>query len=257
MGLKLEPKKLSRFENLKESISNNKKYFEKLGSDFDIDYYTFGTTLTKTTLEEFLAKTEANQPNTRIGEAIESLRKVNPSAEYKEVLLFSDGNDNGKISGLFNNIKTDLDREIFEKYIKSLNVKIHPAACEAEDENFADLAIEKITADKFGFIRTPFEIEVSIYASGIEANNIPITLKSGDNIIKTENLILRKDEKNYKVNIKFYPQKIGKVIYTVSLPTYSNELIQANNEKSFFVNIIRDKTRVLFVVVTLRGTSGS
>jgi uncharacterized membrane protein len=250
MSLKLDSKELSRYESLKKFISEDKGYFKKLEDDFDIDYYTFGGALKKTTLSGFLEKSDAGQPRTNIGEAIESLKTISPNAEYKDLLLFTDGSDNGKISDMFYNMKTDLDRELFEKYVKSLGVNIHPAACEGEDEDFADLAVEKIVADKFGFIRTPFEIELHIYANGLGTMNIPVTLKEGDNIIKTKNLMLKKGKKNYTVNIKFYPQKIGRKVYKILLPTYARELINVNNEKSFFVNIIRDKTRVLFVVGT-------
>jgi uncharacterized membrane protein len=249
MSLKKEGSdKLSRSESLKRFIVKNDDYFDDLNNDFDVDFYTFGSTVKKTSLEEISTREDPSQPETNIGEAIEGLKNINPNVEYKDVMLFTDGNDNGKIASLAGNMKTELDRSLFEKYVKSLNVNIHPVSCEGDDEGFSDLAIKKIVSDKFGFIRTPFEIEVNIYASGIETKNIPITLKEGDSIIKTKNLMLKKGKSEYKTKIKFYPQKIGRKVYTVSLPTYSDELIQVNNEMSFFVHIIRDKTRVLYVV---------
>ncbi|MFC1855942.1 glutamine amidotransferase [Thermodesulfobacteriota bacterium] len=250
MGLKLESGGNSRFENLKSFLKKNDDFFEKLSDDFDIDYYSFGSSLKPTTLPEFLAKGAPEESKTYIGEAIEGLKTINPKAEYKEVLVLTDGCDNGKIKSLTENMSSDLDKSLFKKYVKSLNVKIHPIAITNEKEKFSDIAINKVMADQFGFIRTPFEIEVLLYASGLGKKSIPITLKNGDNIVKALNIKIEEGKKEYKVKMKFYPQKIGRFVYTVSVPTYSDELIQENNEKSFFVNVIRDKTRVLMVVGT-------
>ncbi len=249
MSLEKDAKKLSRFETVKKYIEDNDSYFNKLEEDFNVDYYAFGKELKSTSLSEFVEGVNADQSNTKIGEAIESLKKENPKAEYTDVMLFSDGNDNGKISGFASNLNTALDKELFKKYVKSLDIKIHPVITEGEEEDFPDIGIKRVVADKFGFIRTPFEIEVHIRINGMKGmSSVPVALKEGDNIISTETLVLESGKKDYTVNMKFYPQQIGKKVYTALIPNYSKELIETNNRKSFYANIIRDKTRVLFVV---------
>ena len=59
---------------------------------------------------------------------------------------------------------------------------------------------------------------------------------------------MTEDKTRYRVSFEFVPKRIGKEIYSVSVPEFSDEVLLENNINHFLLNVIRDKVRVLQVV---------
>ena len=57
-----------------------------------------------------------------------------------------------------------------------------------------------------------------------------------------------------KVVLPFTPARLGRAVYTVSLPLEEGDAVPENNERAFLVRVTRDKLRVLCCVARRPGT---
>ncbi|MBC7793193.1 MAG: hypothetical protein H7Z43_05770, partial [Clostridia bacterium] len=74
----------------------------------------------------------------------------------------------------------------------------------------------------------------------------PVTLRREGEILSTQEIALA-GGKAQGVLFKTKPDKIGEFVYTVSVPIAAGEAVPSNNERSFALQVIRDKIRVLHV----------
>lgn len=156
------------------------------------------------------------------------------------MVLFSDGADNAGIEGEPGKLtKPALER------LQALGVPVNTVNV-ASGGVFTDIAIVDVVADEFAFVHNTISIEAQVELTGIPGTTVPLTLKREGDILATQEVILQAG-KPQSVTFKTKPDKIGEFVYSVSVPVVAGESVIANNERSFVLQVIRDKIRVLQV----------
>ncbi len=154
------------------------------------------------------------------------------------MIVASDGADNAALA-------EGMNAAAQEQLVK-LNAPIFALAVGAGAQK--DLAIERVRVDDFAFVRAPVKLGVRISARGFGAQTVPLTLKREGQIVAEQLVHLDGTSPVVEAELSFVPDRTGKFAFTVSVPVYEGEAVAQNNSKSFVLNVIRDRVRVLQVV---------
>ncbi len=225
----------ARIARVKEFLQKNQGYFDRLEKDFDLDFFSFSLGLQPTS-RELIKELKAVGQGTDLGKALKGLKIKYEDKPLSGALLFSDGADQGDLKVLKDEGKSTVD----------LPAPVYAFGV-GETEGFKDIALQKVLYDDFGFIKTPLEVEVKLSSIGYPSKSIPITLKREGRVILSQSLEIKEGQRDYSLKFQFVPEELGKLIYHISVPVYSEEAITTNNEKTFIIKVIRDKIRVLHV----------
>lgn len=225
-----------RIDLVKKALKSNSSYLEKLGKDFNVDYYFVSDDIEKVAAGAVENSYHPHQPFTDLNRVFDELGGRYSGPSLQGVLLFSDGADLTQQSG-------EISRNLVER-LKALGSPVHTLQA-GNNKGFKDLAIEAVSASDFGFVQQPLSISLTVFSSSLGNRNIPLVLKEGDHILVSKIIEVREDTKRYEVELEFTPQSAGKRIYSLSLPRFSGEFILSNNEKEFEINVVRDRIRVL------------
>lgn len=153
------------------------------------------------------------------------------------VVLISDGADHGALaSGLDAPARAALE---------ALGVPVSTVS--VGEEGLADLAIESLKVDDFAFVRSSVQLEVELRAKGFKGERVPLVLRREGQVIATKVVTLEKDDQRLSVQFSFTPDHTGRFVYSVATPVLADEAVADNNERSFTLKVIRDRTRVLLV----------
>ncbi len=163
-------------------------------------------------------------------------------------IVISDGVDNGRLGqGLS---ATGLDTESLD-FLKSMDAPVHTAW--VGHPGLHDVAVARVLADDFAFVRTAVQIEAVVRVIGAEGaqdwvgRTLPITLKRDGAAIRTADITVEAGKTDYRVAFNFTPERVGKYLYEISTPVLEGEAIRENNARAFLLKVIRDKIRVLQV----------
>ncbi len=160
-----------------------------------------------------------------------------PGRKLAGVLLLSDGADNVALaSGLTTATRAEL---------KALGVPINTVAAGREPPR--DLAVERVAAEEFAFVRSNVTIEATLRAHGLEAGPITVVLRREGSVVAQAIVKLEPGRDRYQVPLTFRPDTTGTFVFTVAAPVLPGEAVTANNQRSFVLRVIRDRVRVLLV----------
>jgi uncharacterized membrane protein len=199
-------------------------------SKAQFDLYAFGADARSVKLAELDAAGLAREDDTRIQRAVE--RAVGDlGEELSAVVVISDG--------------ADLAPGWSPQQLKGLGVRVHTIAVGSEHEP-ADDAILAIKADPVGFLRQAAEVEVSVRSTRKEREPLVVSLREQGQLVSEAKAELD-DSGQGKVVLPFTPGRLGRAVYTVSLPLAEGDAVPENNERAFLVRVTRDKLRVLLL----------
>ncbi len=223
----------SRIQGVRDFFKNHKDFFGELEENFLISYYVFDKSIKAVSLN-FINANEPNGTKTDFGEAIKELEKNYNAGELDSVILFSDGADNGAVF-----------KKPSDEFLKNIGFPIN-AVSAASGDIPRDIWIDGVKRSEVAFMRYPLSIDVVIKSKGFKALGLPVTLKEGENIVSTSEFVIDPNGYN-KVEFTLSPISLGRKIYTVSIPVIAGEIIRENNQKSFAIDVVIDKIRVLHV----------
>lgn len=220
-----------------------------------LDFYTFGDKLEPTTLAAIEAAPPARGDATRLREALSSLRGRYDGRDLAGVVVVGDGVDNGRFAagaahGTAAGAPGDdaLDAESVD-FLKSLDAPIHAAW--VGRPGLTDVAIARVMADDFAFVRTAVTVEAVVRVvgrgAGWNGKTLPVVLRRDGVPIKLAQVTVEPGRTDYKVSFSFTPERVGKYLYEISTPVLPGEAIPENNARLFLLKVIRDKIRVLQV----------
>jgi uncharacterized membrane protein len=236
-SLSIKTNDFPRIDLIKKALASNSLYLENLAKEFNVDYYFASDDVEKVATGAIENLYQSHRPFTNLTRVFDELAGRYPGPSLlKGIFLFSDGADLTQES-------SEISRNLMER-IKALGSPVHTLQA-GSNEGFKDLAIEAVSASDFGFVQQPLSISLTVFSSSMGNRNIPLVLKEGGRILLSKFVEVREDTKRYEVELEFTPQKVGKRIYTLSLPKFAGEFILANNEKEFEINVVRDRIRVL------------
>lgn len=223
----------TRIESARSFLEENRGFFSGLEKNFFIDYYTFDENI-KTSSPDSILKEEPLGSRTNLTGVLKELKEKKEAGELDEVILISDGGDNGE--------RTD---GIGEE-LKDTGLRVNTVGALAEG-GIDDIWIDEIKSSEVSFLRYPYPVEVAVASSLPGSLKIPVSLYEGDKLISIKEVSIEPGSKKGTVNFEISPINLGRKIYTVSIPDVSDDVIPENNQKSFYTDVIINKIRILHV----------
>jgi uncharacterized membrane protein len=172
--------------------------------------------------------------------SLDALAERHPGHERPAVLLLSDGADHGVLAELAERPE-DLARRV---------PKGGPIVAVApEPGGLSDVAIDLVAHDPVGFLRTDVTIRARVRATGVGAQDVPVTLMRGDEIVTVRSVRVG-GEAGDSADLTFHlsPTRVGESLYRLRVPVTAGEAVSSNNEATFSVRVVRDRIRVLQIV---------
>ncbi len=163
------------------------------------------------------------------------------------VIIVSDGAD---LSGLAESARKEnlFAERLRQAGLADTDVPVNTVLVGGE-EPIPDISIAAIDVDDYAFIRNQVQVTVHIRTDGIPAGDVPVTIRTQNNSIAQVHVRIPDEGTNQlEAKLSFSPEAVGEFVYEVMIPPDKIERIRDNNQKSFILNVIRDRIRVLQVV---------
>ncbi len=237
MGLAEKPDGPTRIERTRQLIEKSKSTLTAWEQNHKIDYYTFAETVTATSPAGLLADT-AQGKATLIRKALETIRGRYEGRDLAAILLISDGASTGGFD-------EDSGDGAVRDFLRSLDTRVHTVW--AARPGLKDVAVAKVMADEFAFVRTVVRIDAVIRTTGLPARQVAVTLSTDGQPLRQKLVDFPAGEHDVTVTFEVTPPRVGRYVYEVAVPVAAGEAVTTNNARSFVVRVIRDKIRVLQV----------
>jgi len=227
----------TRIERTRKMLAASADTLGAWEREHKLDYYTFAETVSATTLAA-LAQDRAQGKATLIRKALESIRGRYEGHDLAGIVLISDGAATGGFD-------EDSGDGAVRDFLRSLDTKVHTVW--AAREGLKDVAVAKVMADEFAFVRTVVRIDAVIHTTGLPARKVPVTLSTDGQPLRQKTIDLPAGDKDVTVTFEVTPPRVGRYVYEVSVPVAPGEAVTTNNTRNFVIRVIRDKIRVLQV----------
>ena len=217
-----------RFLNKEKKVKEFLNELEKsnLSKKFNVDIYSFGTSLNK-----FNDSISFSENQTNISEPITSLKKLYNNT-ISPTLLLTDGN-----------------QTLGNDYVLSsltYNQPIYPIVL-GDSIPKEDIRISNIQHNKYTFIGNEYPVEVTINYIGDKNITENVSIYSGKTKLYSKVIKLSKESSTVVVNFLMKATQIGKFKYTIKIPKIINEENKINNKRDFSIEVIDERTNVLIV----------
>ena len=237
MALSEDPSGPSRIERARQLLAASGDTLASWEHTHKIDYYTFAETVNATT-RAGLAGDTAQGKATLIRKALEYIRGHYEGRDLAGIVLISDGASTGGFD-------EDSGDGAVRDFLRSLDTRVHTVW--AARPGLRDVAVAKVMADEFAFVRTVVRVDAVIRTTGLPARQVPVTLSTDGQPLRQKLVDLPAGDHDVTVTFEVTPPRVGRYVYEVSVPVAPNEAVTSNNTRSFVVRVIRDKIRVLQV----------
>ncbi|UJH91547.1 VWA domain-containing protein [Antarcticibacterium sp. 1MA-6-2] len=213
-------------DNAKAFISTLRKNPE-LQEVFDIQTYGFGRDL-KMLNPDSITFSE-NQTN--ISSAIRDLAKLGTKSQAALVVI-TDGNQT--VGEDYQYLKAGENVDLFTVVVGDTTAQ-------------TDLYINSLNVNKYAFLNNNFPVEIFVNYSGKETVNSNIIIRSGNGILFSQALEFDQDKTSHVLNITLPANQLGVKTYQVEISELENERNTVNNSRSFGVEVIDERTKVLIL----------
>jgi len=237
MSLAESPRGPTRIERVRRMLAASKSTLATWERDHKIDYYTFSDTLSSTSLQA-LAADQAQGKSTLIRKALELVRGRYEGRDLAGIVLITDGAATG-------GFEEDIGDGAVRDFLRSLDTRVHTVW--AARKGLRDVAVARVMADEFAFVRTVVRIEALVRTTGLGARRVPVTLSTDGQPLREKYVDLPAGDHDVTVSFEVTPPRVGRYVYEISVPVAPGEAVTTNNTRSFVVRVIRDKIRVLQV----------
>jgi uncharacterized membrane protein len=237
MALSEDPRGPTRIERVRQLLAASGETLARWERDHKIDYYTFSETVSATTLRA-LASNTAQGKATLIRKALEYVRSHYEGNDLAGIVVISDGASTGGFD-------EDSGDGAVRDFLRSLDTRVHTVW--AARPGLRDVAVARVMADEFAFVRTVVRIDAVIRTTGLPARQVPVTLSTDGQPLRQKIVELPAGDHEVTVTFEVTPPRVGRYVYEISVPVAANESVTTNNTRSFVIRVIRDKIRVLQV----------
>ncbi|HEY5923413.1 MAG TPA: glutamine amidotransferase [Kofleriaceae bacterium] len=237
MSLAENPKGPTRIERVRRLLASSQSTLAAWEREHKIDYYTFSETVNTTSLAA-LAADRAQGRSTLIRKALEFVRSRYEGRDLAGIVLISDGAATGSFD-------EDSGDGAVRDFLRSLDTRVHTVW--AARDGLKDVAVARVMADEFAFVRTVVRIEAVIRTTGLGARRVPVTLSTDGQPLREKHVDLPAGNHEVTVSFEVTPPRVGRYVYEIGVPVAAGEAVTTNNTRTFVVRVIRDKIRVLQV----------
>ena len=212
---------------VKTTIQNfNTQLREKYGDRFDFVNYTSGSEVTENGEIAF------NQSTSNLSEGFEVIRSNYYNRNIGGIAYFSDGNFNTGSNPIYSAEKINLT-PIFTVGVGDTVPK-------------KDQYIKDVASNEIAFLKNKFPVEVDLEAVKIGKGNATVSISSNGQTIASQSVNFSNGIYDYKhVSFLLDATKIGHQRYTVSISKAKNEYNYINNSRSFYIEIVDARSKVL------------
>jgi uncharacterized membrane protein len=236
MRFPVEPGGASRAEAVAGLLASSRADLASLGQRVDLEWRAVDAQSTPADGEAAGRGLPSEGSRTDLLGALQAAA-AGPGRKLAGVLLLSDGADNAALAaGLTPAARAEL---------KALGVPVNTVAAGREPPR--DLAVERVAAEEFSFVRSSVTVEATLRAHGLEAGPITVVLRREGAVVAQAVVQLEAGKDRYQVPLTFRPDTTGTFVFTVAAPVLPGEAVTANNQRSFVLRVIRDRVRVLLV----------
>lgn len=235
MELREDPDGPSRTERVRRFLERSAETLDGWQGEHEIDVFEFGESLLPSSRRTVATEKPTGQA-TLMRLALEQVRARYDGASLAGVILLSDGVATG---GFGDEEGATID------FLQSLDTRVHTVW--AGRDGLKDIAVARILADEFAFVRTVVRIETVIRATGYDKRRIPVTLRSDGRDLHQKWVEVGGDTRESKVSFEISPPRVGKYVYEIATPVADDEAVSSNNRRAVVLRVIRDKIRVLQV----------
>ncbi len=238
MELAEQRKGATRAERAAELLGASAPAFTKWRERHILDFYTFSDVLQPASAETLLEPAQPRADATLLREALEQTRARYQEDDLAGIVVISDGIATGRFG-------EGVDDGAARDFLSGLDTRVHTAW--VGRGGLLDLAIARVNADEFAFVRTVVKVEATVRATGLPRRTVPVVLRQGGKVVRQATVEVGGDISEAKVAFEFTPERIGKYVYEFSVPVDPGEAVTGNNARAFVLHVIRDKVRVLQV----------
>lgn len=238
MSFPVEPHGESRNDAVANAIEKLAPQIDALKERYAFEIDAFDPELGATSIEA-LRSSPPRSNRSDLFAAVRALKAGDTGGNRKlaGVILFSDGADNADLSsGLSGRPKQVLEQ---------LGVPVSTVS--VGREGLTDLSIDAVRVDDFAFVRNSISADVEVHGRGFADQAVQVVLKREGQVVTTAIANFTTNDETQTVKFTFTPDQTGRFVYTVSVPVYPDEVVTANNTRSFALKVIRDRVRVLLV----------
>jgi len=236
MGLREQPKGPTRTARVRKLLDASAGTLDAWRERHQLDVYTFSDALASASLDR-VATADPKGDATLLRKALESVRARYEGRDLAGVVLVSDGAGTGDF---------DADRGdgAMRDFLRSLDTRVHTVW--AARPGLRDLAVARVLADEFAFVRTVVRLEAVIRSTGYDARKVTVSLSSDGAVVRQKDVELVPGGETTVV-FEVTPPRVGRYLYEISVPVAKDEAVASNNARAFVIRVIRDKIRVLQV----------
>ncbi len=236
MGLREQPRGPTRTERVRRLLDDSSDALAMWRHSHQLDVYTFSDALASAALDR-VATSPPSGDATLLRKALETVRARYDGRDLAGVVLISDGAGTGDFD-------TDRGDGALRDFLRSLDTRVHTAW--AARPGLRDVAVARVLADEFAFVRTVVRLEAVIRSTGYAPRTITVSLSSDGEVVRQKDVELPAGGETTVV-FEVTPPRVGRYLYEISAPVADDEAVASNNARGFVIRVIRDKIRVLQV----------
>ncbi len=235
MSLPSSQKGEPRIEVVKKLLADSARTFATWKDrNHKVEFFTFASDLEPSSPES-LQGTSASGAQTRFSHLLSGLAEHYRGRGLGGVVILSDGTATDEYAGPGQ----------LKELTDALGAPIHTVWMARDD--ISDVAIARIMADEFAFVRTVVPLEVVISSSGKEPRSIPVTLRVDGQKVQEKTVNLAAGRSEERVRFEYTPSRVGKFVFQVETPVGDDEAVPTNNSDAVLIRVLREKIRVLHV----------
>ncbi len=215
-------------------VLNEKPYrlLDKLRGRGEVQVYNFDEKAEPLKVEEH-DRLEGELAATRVGSILNRVMNRYEKKPVAGVAIFSDGNNNAGLP------VADVRKSVDER-----DIPIYALGVGAEKPP-PDVAVARAVAPRTSFKDDNLNVSVALHRHGHTNKTINLKLLSGDEVL-VEKEVEPGDEAEVVVDLSFAETNAGVRVYRVTAEEFEeDEAFDHNNEKSFAVNILKDRILTL------------
>ena len=213
-----------RAESIKRFISN----YGKSGLLNNSEFFTFGSKLKETGFDS-LKQIKFDEGSTNFSNIFSNIQK--DKRNISSVVIISDG------------VITDGMNPVYTA--EKLNIPVYTIGV-GDTSQRNDIEIKNVLYNEYIYENNPTTISASIVNKGFGNKTVTATLYENNRSIDQKNISLSSDGIQ-NINFMYTPQSSGDKKLTVEVSRISGEFIYANNKKSFFINVRRNKLKIAVI----------
>ncbi|MFB9053712.1 VWA domain-containing protein [Formosa undariae] len=213
---------LKQDDNAKKALKSIRSNSE-LNEKFNIEYYTFGTTLNVTDSLTFSEK------QTDVSSALEALQDIYKD-EVAPTILITDGNQT---------FGTDYE-------FSSYKQPVYPIIL-GDTTTYVDLSIRQLNVNKYAYLKNKFPVETILVYNGKETVNTTFTVTAGKQTVYSKNITFSSTQNSEVLQFTLPANHVGLSAYKAHLKPLETEKNTANNIKNFAVEVIDETMNIAII----------